>query len=314
MDALVSTHELSRDFGELRAVDEVSFALRQGDVLGFLGPNGAGKSTTMRMISGTLAPSSGEVRLAGISLAGEPERAKQHLGYLPENPPLHLGMSVDEFLRYCAGIRGLGRGVRNRAVDRARERCGLSGKGDRLIRNLSKGYRQRVGIAQAIVHEPRVLILDEPTSGLDPNQIQEIRTLIRELGRERAIILSTHILPEVQSICNRVLIMRDGAVVHAGSLDTPEPVPSQLVVSIGEAPACDELVALHGVADCVPTTRPGHYRLTLCDTGSPPAVARQIVERGWSLREMTPRQESLEEIFTRLTSEEPAPRSCSPSP
>ena len=312
MDALVSTHSLSRDFGEFRAVNEVSFSLRQGDVLGFLGPNGAGKSTTMRMISGTLIPSSGEVRLAGISLAEEPARAKHHLGYLPENPPLHLGLTVDEFLHYCAGIHGLNGGARERAVEKARERCGLSGKGNRLIGNLSKGYRQRVGIAQAIVHEPRVLILDEPTSGLDPNQIQEIRKLIRELGRERAILLSTHILPEVQSVCNRVLIMRDGAVVHADDLDKPVPGPHQLIVSITEAPACDELAALDGVADCAPT-RAGRYQLTLRDTGAAPAIARQIVERGWSLLEMSPRHESLEEIFTRLTSEEPLQPPCSPS-
>ena len=303
MEALVSTQNLSRDFGALRAVRGVSFSLQQGDILGFLGPNGAGKSTTMRMISGTLAPTSGEVHLAGIDLAEHPRLAKNLLGYLPENPPLHDELTIDEYLQYCAGIRGVAVASRIDAVDRTRERCGLAGHGRRLIGNLSKGYRQRVGIAQAIVHNPRVIVLDEPTNGLDPIQIQEIRQLIRDLGEQRAIILSTHILPEVQKLCNRVLIMRGGSIVHTDDLSSSAPDARCLLLRLAENPPCARLADLEGVVGCH-STASGYYRLELRENRYTETIARQIVEQGWTLTELTPRRERLEEVFTRLINEE----------
>ncbi len=196
--ALVEVSGLSRDYGPHAAVSELSFRLHGGEVLGFLGPNGAGKSTTMRMLAGVLAPSAGEIRIGGIDLLDEPRSAKRAIGYLPEIPPLYPELSVHEYLRYAAELHGVARQDLDDAVQDAMARCGLADVSDRLIGNLSKGYQQRVGIAQAIVHDPVVVILDEPTVGLDPIQIREIRELIRELGKQHTAILSTHILGAIR--------------------------------------------------------------------------------------------------------------------
>ena len=309
MDALVTTRNLSRTFGERRAVKGVSLSLRPGDVLGFLGPNGAGKSTTLRMLSGALAPTGGELLLEGTPLAEAPPRLRRLLGYLPETPPLHDDLRVDEYLAYCAGIRGVPAAARRRAVDRAMERCGLSGHARRLLGQLSKGYRQRAGIAQAIVHEPRVILLDEPTSGLDPLQVGEIRGLIKGLAEVgRAVLLSTHILPEVQGVCNRVMIMRDGAVVHAGDLDPRDSDCPRLTLVLAESPAAEKLADLEGVTGCRPFG-PGRYELELRDRVAAGRVAQQVVAQGWTLLEMTPRRETLEETFARLTGGEGGPGS-----
>ncbi len=307
MDALVTTRNLSRTFGDRWAVRGVDLSLRPGEVLGFLGPNGAGKSTTLRMLSGALAPTGGEVLIEGAPLAEAPPRLRRLLGYLPETPPLHDDLRVDEYLAYCAGIRGVPAAARRRAVDRAMERCGLSGHARRLLGQLSKGYRQRAGIAQAIVHEPRAILLDEPTSGLDPLQVGEIRALIRGLAEGgRAVLLSTHILPEVQGVCSRVMIMRDGAVVHAGDLAPRDPDRPRLTLVLAESPAAAQLADLDGVAGCRPLG-PGRYELELRDRSAAGRVAEQVVALGWTLLEMTPRRESLEETFARLTGGEAGP-------
>lgn len=214
----VSASELSRSYGARTAVRDISFELRQGEVLGLLGPNGAGKTTTLQMLAGCLAPSSGSIEICGIDLLERPRQAKALLGYLPETPPLYRELTVDEYLRLAARLRRVAKAEIADAVERAKRRCGLADAGKRLIGNLSKGYRQRVGIAQAIVHNPRVVILDEPTVGLDPIQIREIRSLIRELGGEHSVILSTHILPEVESVCDRIQIMNQGQLVFNGSV------------------------------------------------------------------------------------------------
>ncbi len=209
----LSVQNLSRCYGNQTVVHDVNLQLMQGEVLGLLGPNGAGKTTTMQMLTGNLAPSAGCIKVCGVDLFEKPRDAKAHLGYLPEIPPLYQEMTVDEFLRFVAKLHQLDSQKIPAALDSAKQRCGLQARGGHLINTLSKGYQQRVGIAQAIIHNPDIIILDEPTVGLDPNQIREIRELIRELGTSSSVILSTHILSEVESVCDRVNIMHHGHLV-----------------------------------------------------------------------------------------------------
>lgn len=216
-ETLITVDRVTRRFGRHCAVADISFSVRRGEIVGFLGPNGAGKSTTMNMICGVLACSSGNISIAGHDILEAPKQAKQYLGYLPEKPPLYPDLSVDAYLEYCARLHRVNKHQMSTVVHSIKQRCGLSDAGHRLIGNLSRGYQQRIGIAQAIMHTPAVVILDEPTAGLDPNQIVEIRGLIRELGQDHSVVLSTHILPEVQGICDRVMIMHHGKLV----LDIP---------------------------------------------------------------------------------------------
>lgn len=211
----VSVQNLCRDFSGTAAVRSVNLELRRGEVLGLLGPNGAGKTSTLRMLTGNLAPSGGSIRICGVDLLDQPRDAKAYIGYLPETPPLYQEMTVDEYLRFVAKLHGMRRDEIQAALDRAKKRCGLIDMSKRLINNLSKGYQQRVGIAQAIIHSPEVIILDEPTVGLDPNQMREIRELIRELGAQHSVILSTHILPDVEAVCDLVKIMHQGRIVFS---------------------------------------------------------------------------------------------------
>ncbi|MCI0505370.1 MAG: ABC transporter ATP-binding protein, partial [Gammaproteobacteria bacterium] len=212
-DIFVQVKEVSRFYGTSCAVDHISFTVNRGEVLGFLGPNGAGKSTTMLMLTGNLAPTEGEIIINGVDLLDNPREAKANIGFLPEQPPLYRDMTIDEYLRFCAQLHRIDRGKIDDAIDSVKQRCGLTEVGQRLIGNLSKGYQQRAGIAQAIIHSPSVVILDEPTVGLDPIQIREIRRLIRELGGEHSVILSSHILPEIQATCDRVQIIHEGKLV-----------------------------------------------------------------------------------------------------
>ena len=229
---------LCRDFGNRAAVCKVNLELRRGEVLGFLGPNGAGKTTTMRMLTGNLAPSAGSVTICGIDMLDRPRDAKSRIGYLPEAPPLYRELRVDEYLLLAAKLHRVDSAILHPALVKTKQRCGLSDVGRQLIGLLSKGYQQRVGIAQAIIHNPDVIILDEPTAGLDPNQMREIRALIRELGVEHSVILSTHILSEVEAVCDRVQIMHQGRMVFNDSIDgvkqkqtSLEEVFSQLTLS-----------------------------------------------------------------------------------
>src|SRR3989344_7936026 len=259
---LVEIKNLSRFYGALQAVRDVSFTIRQGEVLGFLGPNGAGKTTTMQIISGNLAPSGGSVTIAGHDLLEDPRAAKSQIGYLPEQPPLYRELTVDEYLDYCAALNQVPRAQRVSARDNAKERCGLHDTGRRLIGNLTKGYQQRVGIAQAIIHLPPVVILDEPTVGLDPIQIREIRLLIRELGEEHGVILSTHILPEVQTTCDRVQIINNGELVLSESIDGLEKhmKSASLTVAFHRVPALEILEKVPGVNSVQPETN-GRLRI-----------------------------------------------------
>ena len=218
---MIEVEGLSKRFGDLLAVDDISFRVQPGEVVGFLGPNGAGKTTTMRVVTGFLPPSSGTAVVCGKNIVTEPLEARRAIGYLPETPPLYPEMRVRDYLRYTAAIKDVPRRDQGERVNHAAEACGLEDVLDRVIHTLSRGYRQRVGLAQAIVHDPKVLILDEPTSGLDPVQIVEIRNLIRNLAAEagRTVVLSTHILPEVEAICQRVLLISQGRIRVDGTLE-----------------------------------------------------------------------------------------------
>ena len=302
MDSLINIRNLHRRFGELHAVQGVSFELKPGEVLGILGPNGAGKSTTMRMLSGCLAPTAGSISLNGFDLESHPLEAKRHLGYLPENPPLYPELAVDEYLLYCARLKQIPAAQRTDALARAKEQCGLERMGRRLIANLSKGYRQRLGIAQAIIHKPAIVILDEPSSGLDPNQIQEIRALIRALATTSGILLSTHILPEVQTVCDRVLIINQGRLVFSRDLKHQDNDRDQvLLIRLGQPPSAETLEQIPGVASAQALDR-NLFQLRLEEAAEPADLSRRLVERGWELEEFTPRGLELERIFTRLTS------------
>ena len=216
---MIVVENLSKKYGNFEAVKDVSFSVGRVEVLGFLGPNGAGKTTIMKILTGYHFPSAGQVRIDGISAEEEPEEIKKRIGYLPESNPLYGDLSPDEYLSFAASVRLIPKGERQKAVDKAVSACGLEGYRKQRIDSLSKGYRQRVGLAQAIIHDPPILILDEPTSGLDPNQIIEIRSLIRELGKSKTVILSTHILQEVEAVCSRVLILNEGRIAAQGTTE-----------------------------------------------------------------------------------------------
>lgn len=308
---LVEVDRISRSYGALKAVDTVSFTIHRGEIVGFLGPNGAGKTTTMQILTGNLAPSEGRVRIDGHDLAAEPRRAKRQIGYLPELPPLYRDLMVDEYLDYCAALHQIPRAQRHAARTAAKEKCGLADTGRRLIGNLSKGFQQRVGLAQAILHMPPVVILDEPTSGLDPIQIREIRELIRGLGREHSVLLSTHILSEVQAVCDRVQIIHQGKLVLSDTIDrlAHHLKSAMILVAFRAAPDLGALAQLPGVRD-VATNADGRVRVAH-DAGRDPtdAIVRLAAERGWGLYEVGPERASLEQVFLSLTTatDEPAP-------
>lgn len=295
---LISATQLYRYYGPHAAVSDLTLHLNKGEVLGLLGPNGAGKSSTLQMLSGNLAPSAGQISIQGIDLLSAPKRAKRELGYLPEQPPVYRDLSVDEYLHYCARLHGLASKQIKTAVQNAKARCGLSDVGRRMIGNLSKGYQQRVGIAQAIVHAPAVVILDEPTVGLDPIQILQIRDLIRELGREHSVILSTHILPEVQAVCDRVQIINNGRTVFNESLANLQGLAKPVIIAAFEhTPDTEKLAALAGI-EHIEQLSDGRWRLTHANNNSPAAeLAELAAQAGWRLTELSPERTTLEQIF-----------------
>ncbi|MCB1760328.1 MAG: ATP-binding cassette domain-containing protein [Gammaproteobacteria bacterium] len=301
MEALLRTNQLCRRFGAVDAVQGVDLELFPGEIVALLGPNGAGKSTTLRMLCGCLTPSSGTVTINGLDLQRSPFAAKRAIGYLPETPPLYRDLRVDEYLNFCARLRGVGTDQLREKRERVKSLCGLGDCGRRLIGNLSKGYQQRVGIAQALIHDPQLIILDEPSSGLDPNQIVEIRALIRSLGANHSIILSSHILAEAESVCDRVLIMHRGSVVFSEPLGRlSEPDQQTLTVVLGTPPQRETLAALPGVA-AADALGSGRFELRLeagCSSGQ---LARELALRDWELRELSSGKSSLEQVFTRLT-------------
>ncbi len=299
--ALIEVENLSRFYQTHCAINHLSFSLKAGEVLGFLGPNGAGKSTTMQIITGNLAPSEGRVSISGFDILESPREAKQQIGYLPEHPPIYRDATVDEYLLYCARLRRVNRAELEDAVNQVKLSCGLEEVGNRLIGNLSKGYQQRVGIAQAIIHNPPVVILDEPTVGLDPIQIREIRSLIKNLGQDRSVILSTHILSEVQATCDRVQIIREGELIYNASIEAlNRGNGNSVAVALRRPPTTRTLQQLEHVSH-VEQKDEQRFHLFF-DTHSPAElIVRQSVENDWGLFELTPDQQSLEDLFIELT-------------
>ncbi len=306
----VSAQDLSRNYGAKRAVRDINVELRRGEVLGLLGPNGAGKTTTMQMLTGNLAPTTGSIRICGVDLLDRPTQAKTRIGYLPESPPLYRELTVDEFLRLAARLHRVPTQQITAAMADAKRKCGLRDTGGRVIATLSKGYQQRVGIAQAIIHSPDVVILDEPTIGLDPNQIRDIRELIHELGGKHSVILSTHILPEVEAVCDRVQIMFQGTIVYNDSIEALRRQRKAQTICLGlrHAPSMDILRTLPGVT-AVEAGHDGLLRLFHADHQDPTdSLVRAAVDGGWGLFHLAGEQASLEDVFMQLTQGDvPAP-------
>lgn len=299
---LLAAHQITRYHHGRRVLHGIDLELRRGEVLGFLGPNGAGKSTTMNILCGVIAPHAGRVEICGHDLAREPLAAKRHLGYLPEVPPLHVDATVDEYLDYCARLRGLDRGAALAAIAEAKQTCDLADVGERLIGNLSKGYRQRVGIAQALLHDPAVVVLDEPTSGLDPNQIRMVRAMIEKLAAQHAIILSTHVLSEAQMLCNRVAILHHGRIAFNEALD---PSQTLLRVEFARPPGDHWRQHLDGI-EHVETLDSGRYRLRVSNyDAAVDSITRFAVDEALGLRELTRDSSPLEAVFVDLTCNDP---------
>ena len=305
-DFTVEAIGLTRLYGGREAVSNVSFNLSKGQVLGFLGPNGAGKSTTMKMLTGNLAPSNGSVKICGIDMMENPKEAKALIGYLPEMRPLYKELTVDEYLTIAARLHRVSGAHIKKAVELAKERCGLSHMSKRLIENLSNGYQQRVGIAQAIIHNPMVVILDEPTVGLDPIQIRDIRALIREVGSERNVIISTHILPEVEMVCDHVQIIDKGKLVFNGAIDVlkKQRIGNKLLIAMNKPPKAAELLKIAGVEEAESVS--DHLmRVRFADGATPAeAIVQAAVAKGWGLYQIGPDQTSLEDVFVQLTYQE----------
>ncbi len=299
--ALISVDKVRRQYGRLTAVHELSFTLQRGQVLGLLGPNGAGKSTTLQMVCGVLAPTSGEIAIDGVSLAKHPLRAKQRLGYLADTPPVYPEMRVVEYLTHCARLRRVaGRDVAKRVAD-VIERCGLGDVRRRLIGQLSKGMLQRVGIAQAIVHQPQVVVLDEPTIGLDPLQILEIRRLIRRLGDDYGVLISTHILPEVQAVCDRVLIINRGQLVYDGPPVAESAAQSARIVDarFSQAVSAEHFTELQGLT-AAKARSPQHWELQFVDDAAAQRALATAVSEGLAVRSWQPMEPSLEHLFMEI--------------
>jgi len=302
MTTTLEAKNLSRQFGPNFAVKDVSFNLERGEVLGFLGPNGAGKSTTMRMLTGNLAPSEGVVKIGPYDILEEPKQAKSLIGYLPEVRPLYKELTVDEFLTIAARFHNVGSKNLKQAVDSAKDRCGLMHMSKRLIENLSNGYQQRVGIAQAIIHSPEIVILDEPTVGLDPIQIREIRKLIKEIGKNHSVILSTHILPEVEMVCDRVQIINQGSLVFHGSIDElkQQRIGNKLQVGLSKAPTLKELSSIDFI-NKVEKIENNLYRFHFKKIVDAEKLAALCFKNKWGLYHIAPDVTSLEDIFAQLT-------------
>ncbi len=306
---MIEAHQLTRRYGDFTAVEGISFAVPTGEIVGMLGPNGAGKTTTIRMMTGFLPPTAGRVTVGGRDLFADPVAVKREIGYLPETVALYPEMRVEEYLAYRARLEGLERAAARRAIESALARCLVTDVRRQVIGTLSKGYRQRVGLAAAILHDPKVLVLDEPTVGLDPKQIVAIRELIRELGTRHTLLLSTHILPEVELLCRRVVIIDRGRIVAEGS---PEELRERWLgtslVRVGfagvAAGAGEALAALPGVTG-VRAADAATYHLDCAAGADPrPDAFRLAVERGWTLQELTLEKASLEDLFVRLTTRE----------
>lgn len=306
---MIEVRELGRNYAGLKAVQGVSFEIDHGEIVGLLGHNGAGKTTIMKMLTGYLEPSAGTIRIDGLDIAEARRAIQRRIGYLPENCPLYPEMTVLDYLDYQASLHGLAPPRRARAIRRAVERTELGAKATAIIGTLSRGYRQRVGVAQAILHEPVILILDEPTNGLDPSQIQHMRGLVRELSADATLIISTHVLQEVEAVCGRVLIMRGGRLALDGDLKSIGRQP-RLLVTLDRAPAEVEpvLSGVTGITDVTLLDQDGDLRRFALETADPraaaPMVAQSVSQQGWPLFGLAPERQDLEALFGAVTLEQ----------
>ena len=311
---MIDVEHVTKLYGSYIAVEDISFQVHKGEILGFLGPNGAGKTTTMRMLTGYMPPTSGDITIAGKNMFSESLEARRHVGYLPETVPLYTDMTVRGYLEFQATIHGMKNPKKRARIDEVIDRLNLNEYADSLISKLSKGYRQRVGIAQAVIHEPEVVIMDEPTIGIDPIQVVETRQLIKDLGKDHTIILSTHILPEVSMVCQRVIIINEG---HVAAIDTPENLSTRIggverVRLVVRGPAREIAAFLRDTGgvqtvDWENTSTEGAFRFNVeCRLGrdARPLMAAGIVQRKWDLLELQPVGLSLEDIFLQLTTKE----------
>ncbi|MCD6508581.1 ATP-binding cassette domain-containing protein [Candidatus Poribacteria bacterium] len=308
---MIEVNGISKRFGPIVAVDDVSFNISRGEILGFLGPNGAGKTTTMRILTGYIFPDTGTAKVAGYDIFESPIEVRKHIGYLPENNPLYTDMSVWDYLEFIAQVRDIPKSERRKRIDEVIQICGLESVIYRDIEELSKGYRQRVGLAQCMIHDPDILILDEPTSGLDPNQIVGIRELIKELGREKTVIISTHILPEVSATCNRVIIINRGKIVADGSPDELSDMAKgklSIFVSLKAQKEdveakLSELPWIESFIEASSTEEGAlRYKITPSDgDGRTEELFKLAVQNGWIITELYREKATLEDVFRQLT-------------
>jgi ABC-2 type transport system ATP-binding protein len=302
-EPIIKVERLSHRYSSQWAIRDIEFEITKNGIYGLLGSNGAGKSTTMNIMCGVLKQTEGNVYVKGINMRDNPVEAKRRIGFLPQKPPLHTDLTVEEYLKYCARLRHIPSREMDKAVADVMERCAIAHFRRRLIRNLSGGYQQRVGIAQAIIHNPEFVVLDEPTNGLDPNQIIEIRALVKEIAEQRTVILSTHILSEVQATCDYIRMIEQGRVVFAGTVDEFDNyiVPSTLIVTMVSMPPAEELRSIPGVVGVEELGGP-KYRLKFSDGQD---VKERVVEtsvaKGWRLTEIFAEKSSLDAIFAELS-------------
>ncbi|MGN0612775.1 MAG: ABC transporter ATP-binding protein [Porcipelethomonas sp.] len=311
---MIEIKNLTKFYGKNAAVKNLSFTVEDNEILGFLGPNGAGKSTTMNIITGYLPSTSGNVLIEGTDIAEEPSKAKKMIGYLPEIPPVYMDMKVNEYLKFCSGIKGIRRGERAQQVETAMEKLKIKDVENRLIKNLSKGYRQRVGFAQAILGDPRYLILDEPTVGLDPSQVIEVRNLIKSLKKDHTIILSSHILAEIQAVCERVVIISHGQIRAVDTIkNLEESMGSALVLVVkvqgSKEAVTDCITGTKGVSAITDTTFEEEdtytYKVEIENDDARKAVMAELIRSGFSIEEASTEKPNLEEVFVKLTAQPP---------
>lgn len=302
---IVKVDNLSHRYSIQWAVRDISFEIGQTGIVGLLGSNGAGKSTIMNIVCGVLSQTEGDVYINGINLRTKPVAAKQNIGFLPQRPPLYGDLTVDEYLTYAAQLRLMNPGDIPSALEAVKEKCGISHFSKRLIRNLSGGYQQRVGIAQAIIHNPKLVVMDEPTNGLDPNQILDVRSLIKDIARDRAVLVSTHILSEVQATCDQIMMIEHGSLVFQGSIDEFDNYiePDTFVVTLSHAPLEEEMMRIQGVTDVKPISEYSS-RFRVWFDGDRDTLGRMVdasVRNGWGLSEIQLEKSSMNDVFAQLS-------------
>nr|WP_199074884.1 ABC transporter ATP-binding protein [Pedobacter sp. ASV19] len=303
MEPIVRIIGLSHRYSTSWAIRDINIEIPRSGILGLLGSNGAGKSTTMNILCGVLTATTGEVIINGIDLRKEPERAKQEIGFLPQTPPLYMDLTVDEYLKHAAILRSVEKDQLKNALEEVKERCGLTHINKRLIKNLSGGYKQRVGIAQAIIHKPKLVVFDEPTNGLDPNQILEVRALIKDIATDRAVILSTHILTEVQYLCRDIVMIESGRIVFADTMEAFDNyiAPHSMLVVMENAPPAEAFQAIEGITRVEYLTEKQLRIYFNGDKSISEGLVLESARQGWRLRELNMEKNSLDETFAQLS-------------